>query len=230
MEQSLILKEQAEVERAPFLFHEDEIPRIDKTRPKFHCTGERLFRDRPDVYKAIVRLLAEPGVTIRTICRECHVTDDVVRSVKARENIPIAHEKKTVLANMAHGVRLGSERVIELMPTAALKDALLGVGILTDKMQLLSGEATMRVETVERVDIYADWEEFVQAQLPAGENVIEISPETGSVAGKKETNSSCLDSSEASRSAGHREEDNSAEGSNNGAVALLECAEGAMSK
>jgi hypothetical protein len=43
-------------------------------------------------------------------------------------------------------MRLASERVIELMPEASARDALLGVGILGDKMALLSGEPTVRIE------------------------------------------------------------------------------------
>jgi transposase-like protein len=144
--ESLILKEQAEAAAEPFLFAQSDFPEIDKAKPKFHCTGERLFRDRPDVYKAVVRLLAEPGVSVRTICRECNVSDHTIRSVAARENIPIATVKKEVLANIAHGMRLASERVIELMPEASAKDALIGVGILGDKMALLSGEPTARIE------------------------------------------------------------------------------------
>jgi len=143
---SLILREQAELEAAPFLFSEDDLPKIDKARPKFHCTGERLFRDRPDVYKAVVKLLAEPGVSVRTICRECHVSDHTIRSVAGREGIAIATQKKEVLSNIAHGMRLASERVIELMPEASARDALLGVGILGDKMTLLSGVPTMRID------------------------------------------------------------------------------------
>jgi hypothetical protein len=143
--QSLILKEQAELEAAPFLFSEDELSKIDKPKTKFHCTGERLFRDWPEGYKAMVRLLAEP-VSVRTICRELHVSDHTVRSVASREKIPIATVKKQVLSNIAHGMRLASERVIELMPEASARDALLGVGILGDKMALLSGEPTVRIE------------------------------------------------------------------------------------
>lgn len=165
---SLILKEQAELQVAPFLFDSEDLPKIDKSKPKFHCTGERLFRDRLDVYKAVVRMLAEPGVTILEICRICHVTDNVVRSVKARENISIAHEKKTVLGSITHGLRLASERVIEVMPTASAKDALLGVGILTEKMQLLSGDVTERVAHVEdNICTKESWEAYLQSMMPA---------------------------------------------------------------
>jgi hypothetical protein len=161
--ESLILKEQAEIEAAPFLFSDEELPRIDRTQRKFHGTGERLWRDEPARYKAVVKLLAEPGVSIRSICRELHVTDDTVRAVKERENIAIAAQKRTLLSNITHGARLASERVIEMMPTASAKDALLGVGILTDKIQLLSGEVTARVEQVHRVDLFSDWPDFVKS-------------------------------------------------------------------
>jgi transposase-like protein len=151
-DKSLILREQAELESAPFLFSEDELPKIDKTKPKFHCTGERLFRDRRDVYEAVVKLLAEPGVSIRTICRECHVSDHTIRSVAAREGIAIAAAKKEVLANTRHGLRLATERVIETIPEASTRDALIGVGILAEKEALLSGGPTIRID-IERVDL-----------------------------------------------------------------------------
>ena len=74
------------------------------------------------------------------------MSDHTVRSVKDRERISIAHVKKTVLSNITHGLRLASERVIELMPEASARDALIGVGILGEKMQLLGGDATSRID------------------------------------------------------------------------------------
>lgn len=179
--ESLLLKEQTEIESAPF-FPNFDLPEIDRTKPKFNFTGERLFRDRPDVYKAVVRLLAEPGVTIRTICRELHVTDDTVRAVKARENISIAAEKKNVLASITHGLRLASERVIELMPNASARDSLIGVGILGEKMQLLGGDATQRIDV--RVspgeNVYDELRRFNERALKIieAEVVPQMGPET----------------------------------------------------
>lgn len=146
---SLILAEKSESDAAPFLFSDEDLPRIDKAKPRFNCNGERLFRDRPDVYKAVVRRLAEPGCTILGICEDLHVTDNVVRSVRDREQIPIALDKKIVLRNIAHGLRLASERVIALMPEASARDAIIGTGVLCDKFALLSGEVTARIELVE---------------------------------------------------------------------------------
>ena len=154
--ESLILKEKTELEATPFLFSDEQLPEIDKTQRRFHCTGERLYRDRPDIYRGVVRMLAEPGVSIRSICATLHVTDDTVRAVKERENIPIAAEKKAVLTNVTYGLRLASERVIELMPEASARDALIGVGILGDKMALLGGQPTIRVEVGQCIDVGAE--------------------------------------------------------------------------
>jgi hypothetical protein len=180
---SLILKEQAEIEAAPF-FSNFDLPEIDKTKPKFNFTGDRLFRDRPDVYKAVVLLLAEPGVTVRTICRELHVTDDTVRAVKARENISIAAEKKRVLSNITHGLRLASERVMELMPTASARDSLIGVGILGEKMQLLAGDATIKIDIGPCVNHAAELKELhdritEKFQSMKRAEALEVRPDTG---------------------------------------------------
>src|SRR5215472_10015385 len=99
--ESLILKEQAELEAAPFLFSEDQLPKIDKTKPRYNCTGQYLFDNNRKTYDDIVLLLAEPGVSIRSICRELHVADDTVRAVKERERLTLDAQKKTILQNIA---------------------------------------------------------------------------------------------------------------------------------
>src|SRR5262249_43798276 len=48
--ESLILRERAEIEAALFLSSDGEVPRIDETRPKLHCIGERPCRDRLRLY------------------------------------------------------------------------------------------------------------------------------------------------------------------------------------
>lgn len=177
---SLILaQEQREHDDAQLsLFFGESFPPIDRSKPKFHYTGERLFRDRPEIYRAVVKLLAEPGISIRTICKLLHVTDDTVRAVKDREGISIAAEKKVILKNVAHGVRLAAERVIELLPGGNLKDSTIALGVLTEKMQLLSGEATARIESGPAGDIFQRFQEFHERFTKSAE-VIEIPPGNG---------------------------------------------------
>jgi len=67
-------------------------------------------------------------------------------------------------------MRLGAERTIELLPeTKSARDAALVTAIMTDKHQLLSGEATARVERVEirpdQVRAFVDSLPVIEAEL-----------------------------------------------------------------
>jgi hypothetical protein len=159
---SLILKDQEKAAQQPFLFDDENLV-IDRTRPKYHCTGERLHRVDPERYAAVVKALADPGLTIKTICETLHVSEECLRAVKAREKIPINEEKLILLGNITHGLRLATERTIETMPNASTKDAVLAVGILTDRMQVLTGEATAIVEHREPRDIFKEYEDMLRS-------------------------------------------------------------------
>ena len=50
----------------------------------------------------------------------------------------MAARKKEHLRSISHGLRLCTERVIEMAPEMTGHDALIGVGILSEKMHLLS--------------------------------------------------------------------------------------------
>ena len=67
----------------------------DRPKPKGNYTGERVKVLRPETYRRVVRLLAEPRefVSNREICRRCHVTDDTVKAIEQREAIPYSHTK-----------------------------------------------------------------------------------------------------------------------------------------
>jgi hypothetical protein len=106
-------------------------------------TGERLLRERPRVYNAVVRLLAEPRehVSIREICRQCHVTDDTVKAVEKREAIPIAARKEQLMIQAARIAKLAYDRVEDQIDSAPLPQAVVTAGVFTDKFQLLSGDA-----------------------------------------------------------------------------------------
>jgi hypothetical protein len=132
-------------------------------------TGERLFRDRPGVYAAAVRMAAE-GLSISATARALGVSRNTVCAVRDREGISIEQEKKEVIKLLQKGMRLGAERTIELLPeTKSARDAALVTAIMTDKHQLLSGEATARVERVEirpdQVRAFVDSLPVIEAEL-----------------------------------------------------------------
>jgi hypothetical protein len=144
-------------------------------------TGERLFRDRPEIYQAIVRMTAE-GLSISAAARALRVSRNTVCAVREREAVPIEQEKKEVLNLLRKGMRLGAERTLELLPdTKSAKDAALVTAIMADKHQLLSGEATSRVERVEirpdQVQAFVASLPVIEAELVEDEIVIGIADE-----------------------------------------------------
>jgi len=112
-------------------------------------TGERLHRDRPGVYAAAVRMAAE-GMSISATARALGISRNTVCAVRDREGFSIEQDKKELLRDLRRASRLGVEKVIELLPETKLaKDAAIVAAVMVDKMQLLSGEATARVERLE---------------------------------------------------------------------------------
>jgi hypothetical protein len=161
-EGSLILKEQAEAAAAPFLFSENDLPKIDKAKPKWNCTGEYLKKLRPDIYDAAVTMLLEPGLSLRMICRTLHVSHNTLASIQERENLDTETRKKAILKTITRGLRVCAERVEELAPEMEARDAIIATGVLAEKMQLLGGQATARLE-IGHVDIGAQLRDMIAA-------------------------------------------------------------------
>lgn len=133
---------------APFLFAEAEIG-AEKLEATGEFSGERLLARRPEVYRAICCMSAE-GLSMSAMARALGVSRNTVAAVQEREGISIEQHKKELLRNVRTAARLSVERVVELVPTINnAKDAAIVAAVMVDKLQLLSGEATSRVEKVE---------------------------------------------------------------------------------
>jgi hypothetical protein len=140
------MSELAVADGALFSFFGEDLPRIDRKKPQWDCTGEYFKKLRPDVYAAVLAALAEPGVSWRSICRAFHVSYHTLASIYEKEQPNLATQKRVIFSTITRGLRLCAERVEELAPEMSAKDAIIGTGVLTEKMQLLAGEATSRVE------------------------------------------------------------------------------------
>ena len=127
----------------------------DGSRPKGNYTGERLKALRPETYRKVVELLAEPRehVSYREICRQCHVTDDTVKAVERREAISIATRKEALMVQPARIAKRAYDRVEDQIDSAPLPQAVVTAGVFTDKLQLLSGDVTSRLLSV---NVHAD--------------------------------------------------------------------------
>src|SRR5262252_7576193 len=108
-----------------------------ETPPRY--TGERLLRERPKIYRQVVRLLGE-GWSSNKICKWCHVTRETVRAVERREAVEISERKKSIIGILGNVAELGASRMEETIGTAGLRDASIGTGIAVDKMLALTGQ------------------------------------------------------------------------------------------
>jgi transcriptional regulator with XRE-family HTH domain len=167
---------------APFLFAEAEIG-AEKLEATGEFSGERLLARRPEVYRAICRMSAE-GLSMSAMARALGVSRNTVAAVQEREQFPIEQQKKELLKNVRTAARLSVERVVELVPSINnAKDAAIVAAVMVDKLQLLSGEATARVE---RVEVNQDKLSEMLASLPVLEaEVLPVTGPHGSGSGQK---------------------------------------------
>jgi len=159
-----------------FKFYED-IPEVDRERPAWNCTGEYLKKHRPKIYEQALMMLCEPGISIRSICRTLHVSHNTLASIQERQAANLDTRKKQILRTVTRGLRLCAERAEELAPTMSARDALVGVGILGEKMELLSGAATQRIESVQPVDVIGRFQTFcreLEKRVEARERAAQI--------------------------------------------------------
>jgi hypothetical protein len=101
------------------------------SRPRY--TGERLLRERPKIYRQVVRLLGE-GWSANKICKWGHVTREIVRAVERREAESISERKKSIIRILGNVAELGAGRMEETIGKASLRDAAIGTGIAVDKV------------------------------------------------------------------------------------------------
>jgi len=106
-------------------------------RPRY--TGERLLRERPKIYRQVVRLLGE-GWSSNKICKWCHVTRETVRAVERREATEISARKKSIIGILGNVAELGAARMEETIGEASLRDATIGTGVAIDKVLALTGQ------------------------------------------------------------------------------------------
>ena len=167
---------------APFLFNFEELS-AEKLEGVGEFTGERLLARRPDAYQAIIRMSAE-GLSISAQARALGVSRNTVCAVRDREGFSIEQDKKDLLRDVRRAARLSVERAIELVPCIQnAKDAAIVAAVMVDKLQLLSGEATSRVE---KVEVSQDKLSEMLASLPVLEaEVLPLTGPHGSGSGQK---------------------------------------------
>ncbi len=122
-------------------------------------TGERLFLQRRGVYDAIVRLLGEGRLGVKAIGSTLGVSVNTVRAVRDREPGAVDTQRAKTVKHLADFVELAAGRLADEAGEMPLGQLAVPLGIAVEKMQLLTGGATARVEIVEvpPVDAFNDY-------------------------------------------------------------------------
>jgi hypothetical protein len=108
-------------------------------------TAERFFVKRPEDYKLAVTFLAA-GLGLLHIARLLKVHHMTVAAVREREGSSIDIEKERIRKNLRLAVGIASERLPDIMARLADGQVPISIAILLDKLALLDGEPTQRVE------------------------------------------------------------------------------------
>jgi hypothetical protein len=140
----------------------------EQSKPKGRFTGERLLRERPRVYRKVVELLAEPGMSINQITKLCRVSEHTVRAVRDREAVSIAERKQRLTSIYGNVAEMAAERMEELAGTASLRDAGITAGIATDKLLALTQDPQSNNHIhlhMEARDIMSEFNQMLK-QLP----------------------------------------------------------------
>jgi len=150
-------------------------------KPKWRYTGQRLKYLRPDVYRQVVQMLAEPRehVPYTEIMRVCRVNDRTIHAVEQEEQTPIADRKQVLLKSYARIAQRAADIVETGLPKLNGREAIVTAAIATEKLLLLSGDPTVHVlHTIEPgPNLYQRIEE-VRSRLASPAHALELPVET----------------------------------------------------
>lgn len=161
----------------PSLFAElPDAAAIQENRKEY--TAQQLLKRRPEVYRAIAHGLGE-GLGVRQLARALGVSHHTVMAVRRNEPHLVATLKKGSAQLMRDVAALAVERLRDEIDDVKLEALPVVVGVLTEKAQLLDGEATQRVETVQG-PTHADYAAMLAALEKKAQAIeVEAVPETG---------------------------------------------------
>ncbi len=168
----------------------------DPPKPKGRFTGERLKVLRPEVYRRVVDLLAEPRehVPYDHICRLLHVSEHTVKAIEKSQSISIAERKERLLAKALRIADKAADRIEDQIDSANITQATIAFGVATEKMLLLNNDPAIQMirHSVEPgPNLYEGFQAMISAlrsslakppqpALPCPEIIAESNAETGS--------------------------------------------------
>ena len=148
--------------------------KTEDTCPSIH-TADKVFRDRPKVYRECVQRLAE-GSSITAIQRDLKVSWHTIAAIRSREAPVIATTKKHIAGLLGVASQLALEKLIALLEEDKLPHGVMPIatGILMDKYRQFEGEPTQTIQvrkTVTLEDVRGELEQMKRGALEDAEVV-----------------------------------------------------------
>jgi hypothetical protein len=123
-------------------------PRAEaKKRRLRNYTGDRLFKEEPQRYRLISAMHIE-GVGVRRIMRACKCDVRTIRSVERRDAQTVTTQKTKLIGTLGRVATMTAERLEEEISKMNHQQLAISMGIATDKLQALTGDANLRIEFV----------------------------------------------------------------------------------
>jgi hypothetical protein len=133
-------------EAALLIVEARETTRSENQRPVRNYTGERLFKERPRLYRLIASMLAEGVLSQRAIERATKVDHRTIASVERREAESVPATKRKLTTGFGQLARMTLERLQEAVPDMNHAQLAVTAGIATDKFTGLIGDPNQRLE------------------------------------------------------------------------------------
>jgi hypothetical protein len=113
-----------------------------QSKRKGRFTGERVKALRPEAYRRVMELLAEPReqVPYDHISRLLRVSEHTVKAIEKAESVSIAERKQRLLSKALRIANKAADRIEDQIDSANITQATVAFGVATDKAQLLSGD------------------------------------------------------------------------------------------
>jgi hypothetical protein len=140
----------------------------NRSKPRGRFTGKRVKALRPETYRRVMELLAEPReqVPYDHISRSLRVSEHTVKAIEKAESASIAERKQRLLVKSLRIAHKAADRIEDQVGGANITQATVAFGVATEKAQLLSGEVTAKIEHVTPVTSMRLSSDFTTRSLP----------------------------------------------------------------
>jgi hypothetical protein len=106
---------------------------------------KRLINEQPELYGRTVQLLCE-GLSPKKVAALSGLELETVRRIRSYHPEAIAAAQAQTIQHLREGALSASERMLETLDEIPPEKLAITLGILVDKLQLLTGGATQRTE------------------------------------------------------------------------------------